>query len=56
MPTPPLDTGPPTRVVSVEMRRGLVELEPRRAGFCHDREVVPRRTVHHPVPAHTPGP
>ena len=26
------------------------------AGFSHGREVVPRRTVHHPVPAHTPGP
>jgi pyridoxamine 5'-phosphate oxidase family protein len=26
------------------------------AGFSHDREVVPRRSVHHPVPAHTPGP
>jgi len=23
------------------------------AGFSHGREVVPRRTVHHPVPAHT---
>jgi len=22
----------------------------------HDREVVPRRTIHYPVPAHTPGP
>jgi hypothetical protein len=26
------------------------------AAFSHDREVVPRRTVHHPVAAHTPGP
>jgi hypothetical protein len=25
------------------------------AGFGHYREGVPRRTVHHPVPAPTPG-
>jgi hypothetical protein len=56
MPTPPPDTGPPARVVSVEMRRGLVELEPRRGWLQPRPRGRPRRTIHHPVPAHTPGP
>jgi hypothetical protein len=36
------------------MRRGLVELHLDGAGFSHDHEVVPRRTVHHPPSAY-PG-